>query len=86
MADERKRGPYNPVEVKVWMKRINKGRDHFYYIGNSDMDISLLDCVLKFVPPRDETKPAMLIINNVKDRGRDPHHNNDDNDDWGPDD
>lgn len=58
---------YNPVEVKIRMKKIVTG-DNVYYIGNSDMDISLLDTVLKFFPAGDGEKSGMLVINNTKER------------------
>ncbi|KKN03894.1 hypothetical protein LCGC14_1103250 [marine sediment metagenome] len=69
---------YNPVEVKLWMKKIdNKGDGNPYYIGNSDMEISLLDTVLKFFPPKEGEKSGVLIINNTKER----RHDNNDNED-----
>ena len=63
---------YNPVEVKIRMKRIqnenNKNGD-VYYIGNSDMDISLLDTVIKFYPPSDpDSKYGSIVVNNTKER------------------
>ena len=58
---------YNPVEVKIRLKKIESG-DRSYYIGNCDMDISLLDTVLKFFPPQEGTRSGMLVINNTKER------------------
>jgi len=58
---------YNPVEVKVRMKRIETD-DGEYYIGNSDMDISLLDTVIKFYPAPNGEKSGTLVINNTKEK------------------
>lgn len=52
----------NPVEVKIRMKKVKNQ----YHIGNCDMDISLLDTVIRFIPPKDDERDGVLIINNVK--------------------
>ena len=58
---------YNPVEVKVRMKRVETENGE-YYIGNSDMDISLLDTVIKFYPAPDGQLSGTMVINNTKDK------------------
>ena len=58
---------YNPVEVKINMKKIKTG-DNEYYIGNCDMEINLLDTVLKFYPPKDGDRFGVVVINTCKDR------------------
>lgn len=68
---------YNPVEVKIRLKKVEFKKpdpdgNKYYYIGNCDMDISLLDTVLKFFPPQDDDqRSGMLVINNTKERYRD---------------
>ena len=56
---------YNPVEVKINMKKIQNG-DNVYYIGNSDMEINILDTVIKFYPAKEGERHGALILNNVK--------------------
>ena len=70
---------YNPVEVKIRMKKID-ARGNTYFIGNSDMDISLLDTVIKFYPPQEGEKSGALVINNTKER-QTPDDQYDDQDD-----
>ena len=67
---------YNPVEVKIRLKKIDSNPNGEYYIGNSDMDISLLDTVIKVYPPREGEKHGTMVINNTKDR--EDFNNNDD--------
>jgi len=59
---------YNPVEVKIRMKRVENTDGSAYYIGNSDMDISLLDTVIKMYPAPEGEKSGTLVINNTKER------------------
>ena len=61
---------YNPVQVQVRMKRVET-KDGEYYIGNSDMDISLLDTVIKFYPAEEGEKSGTLVINNTKEKESD---------------
>jgi hypothetical protein len=63
---------YNPIKVEVWMKKV-EGKGGTYYIGNSDMDISLLDTVIKFFPPEKGDKSGVLVINNTKERHSQPY-------------
>ena len=59
---------YNPVEVKIRMRRIDNNDGSHYFIGNSDMDISLLDTVLMLFPPQEGEKSGMLVVKNTKER------------------
>ena len=58
----------NPVSANIWMKRVQKDNNEEYYIGNCDMDISLLDTVIKVYPPEEGKTYGKIVINNNKSR------------------
>lgn len=74
---------YNPVSVSIKMKKV-ENNDNVYFVGNCDMDISLLDTVIRFIPPREGDRYCNLVINNTKEhmqpensQGADPKTNDD---------
>jgi len=62
MADSKQ--VFNPTETTIFMKFVERDGNKFY-IGNCDMDLNIKDCVLRFYPPEEDARPA-IVINKTK--------------------
>jgi len=61
---------YNPAEMSIRMHKKTGPGGNVYYIGNCDMDLHILDTVIRFEPDEKNTDRGTLKINNVKDKAR----------------
>lgn len=66
---------FNPMEVRIKMKKITKEWGH-YYIGNTNMKIDTSSCVVTFHSNDDDKETGTLIIKKYE-----PPEGNDDEDD-----